>query len=137
MASENSTRQIKKILIVDDSRVNLRLLDKILSSVGYYVIQATNGADAVRTAKDALPDLIILDIAMPGIDGIQTACILRNDATTKEIPIIFLSSLIKKNQVRKKNALSGSSFLPKPYNKKILLREVREHLANSACHRPS
>ncbi|MDH7512191.1 MAG: response regulator [Clostridiales bacterium] len=123
-----------KILIVDDSQVNLRLLDKILSNVGYNVIQATNGADAVRAAKDAHPDLIILDIAMPGIDGIQAACILRNDAETKNIPIIFASSLIKRRRKRRTNTFLGSSFLPKPYNKTALLREIRGHLAHSRPH---
>lgn len=134
MTSNRSAPRKKKILIVDDSQVNLRLLDKILSRVGYNVIQATNGTDAVRTAKDAQPDLIILDIAMPGIDGIQAACLLRNDATTKNIPIIFASSLIKKRQKRKKHAPPGSSFLPKPYNRNILLKEIREHLADSRPH---
>ena len=134
MASKKSAPRKKKILIVDDSRVNLRLLDKILSGVGYNVIQATNGADAVRTAKDTKPDLIVLDIAMPGIDGLQAACLLRNDSTTKNIPIIFASSLIKKHQRTKKNVFPGSSFLPKPYNKNILLREIREHLAGSRPH---
>ncbi len=131
MASEKFVPRKKKILIVDDSQLNLRLLDKILSRVGYAVIQATNGADAVQAARDDHPDLIILDISMPGIDGIQAACILRNDAETKNIPIIFASSLIKKRQKSKKNAPPGSSFLPKPYNKNTLLREIREHLANS------
>lgn len=130
MPLEKSAPVKKKILIVDDSPVNLRLLDKILSRVGYETIQATNGADAFRAAKDTQPDLIILDIAMPGIDGLQAASLLRNDLTTKNIPIIFASSLIKKNQKRKKKAFPGSSFLPKPYNKTILLREIREHLAD-------
>lgn len=134
MAREKSAPRKKKILIVDDSQVNLRLLDEILSQVGYNVIKATNGADAVRTAKDTRPDLIILDIAMPGIDGIQAACILRNDVATKNIPIIFASSLIKKRQKRKNSSPHGSSFLPKPYNKNTLLREVREHLADSRPH---
>jgi CheY-like chemotaxis protein len=131
MASKKSVSRKKKILIVDDSRVNLRLLDKILSRVGYNVIQATNGGDAVRMAKDTHPDLVILDIAMPGINGIQAACLLRNDSATKNIPIIFASSLIKKHRKRKKDAPLSSSFLPKPYNKNILLREIREHLADS------
>jgi len=120
----------KKILIVDDSPVNLILLDSILSRVGYNVIQATNGEDAIQIARKEHPDLIILDIVMPGIDGLEAASRLKDQSATRTIPIIFVSSLVKKHSSMLKKMMPGHAFLPKPFKKQALLKEIREHLEN-------
>ena len=115
-------------MIVDDDRLSLKMLEKILSGAGYAVIQTTHGKDAIVMAKEEQPDLAILDIAMPDMDGIHVAIVLKNDPQTKNIPIIFLSSLVGKEIRKEKSALPGSSFLKKPPQKDDLLREIREHL---------
>jgi len=120
----------KKILIVDDSPVNLILLHRFLSRVGYNVIQATSGEEAIRMAGKEQPDLIILDIVMPGIDGLEAASRLKDQSSTRTIPIIFVSSLVKKHSSMLKKMAPGRSFLPKPFKKRALLKEIREHLEN-------
>jgi len=118
----------KKILIVDDEKDILALLGKRLSSSGYDVIKAENGKDAIVMAKNQSPDLIILDILMPGMDGSQTADILKNDATTKNIPIIFLTCLVTKDEEKEEHVRGGTYYIAKPYNPDEILNAVKQHL---------
>ena len=84
----------KKILIVDDDPITLMMLEKILLSAGYWVVQATNGKEALYIAEDYLPDLIILDIVMPVMDGTEAMVRLEKNPRAKNIPMLFLTSLI-------------------------------------------
>ncbi len=118
----------KKILIVDDETITLRLLEKKLSDAGYLVLKADNGKDAIILAKKEHPNLIMLDIVMPGIDGGETGHILKNDPQTKDIPILFLTCLVKKDEVKDGNLKGGNYFIAKPYNPDELLNEVGKHL---------
>lgn len=118
----------KKILIVDDEEDVLNVLERRLSVAGYSVFRTTNGKDAIITAKEKQPDLIILDIIMPGMDGADVANVLKNDPLTKNIPILFLTCLITPDEERTGNLISGSYFIAKPYNPEELLREIRKHL---------
>ncbi|MGQ9673535.1 MAG: response regulator [Candidatus Aminicenantales bacterium] len=120
----------KKILIVDDSPVNLRMLERILSRFGYSVVQARDGEEAVRVARQELPDLIILDILMPGLNGLEAASRIKDQSSTRAIPIIFISSTLKGRTAWTKKLIPESSFLPKPIKARMLLREIRERLAS-------
>lgn len=120
----------KKILIVDDSPVNLHMLERILSRFGYSVVQARDGEEAVRVARQELPDLIILDILMPGLNGLEAASRIKGQSSTRAIPIIFISSTLKGRTAWTKKLIPESSFLPKPIKARMLLREIRERLAS-------
>ena len=119
----------KKILIVDDEKDVLDVLEKRLSHAGYEVIKAENGKDALAMAKSQRPDLILLDIVMPEIDGAQTADILKSDPATKDIPIVFLTCLVTKEEEQSSdNVIAGRHFIAKPYNPKELLEVVQKHI---------
>lgn len=116
----------KKILIVDDEEHVLAVLENRLSKAGYSVIKATNGKDAVEMAKKELPALIICDVLMPDIDGGEVLNILRDERTTENIPIIFLTALLKEQE--KGRTAGGEYFMAKPYNPDELLAEVAKRL---------
>jgi len=118
----------KKILTVDDDRLALIMLERILTGAGYTVIQATNGKDAIAMVKQEQPDLAILDIDMPEMDGINLATILKNDRQTKNIPIIFLSASEGNGTRKEITSLPGCSFINKGLQKDDLLRKVKEHI---------
>jgi CheY-like chemotaxis protein len=116
------------ILIVDDDKVTLRTLEKILIRAGYSVIPLSLGKEAIKIAKDRSPDLIILDIMMPDMDGGDVAAVLKDDPETKSIPIIFLSSLITKREEQSSSRQHGLYFISKPFEREELLRKIRNSL---------
>ncbi len=118
-----------KILLVDDDKVQLKMLEKSLSSEGYKLAQATNGKEALSLAKTWNPDLIILDILMPEMDGGDIAKQLKRYRVTRNIPIIFLTSLLSKDDEKYQPDSGDRSYLAKPYEEKILLAEIRRLLA--------
>ena len=120
----------KKILIVDDDPVTLKMLEKILLSAGYCVAKATNGKEALYIADDFLPNLIMLDIDMPVMDGTETIERLRENPRTKNIPVIFLSSLITNKDEMGKFA-KNMGYLAKPIDREKLLKEIDKHLEKS------
>jgi len=113
----------KKILIVDDDPVSLEMLEKILLLEGYWVAKATNGKEALYIADEFQPDLIILDIVMPIMDGTEAMEKLEKNPRTKNIPVLFLTSLISKNDELGKFA-KDRRFLAKPIDREKLLEEV-------------
>lgn len=115
----------KKILVTDDEADLRGVLSMRLSEAGYEIIEADNGKDALRIAKEQTPDLLILDIMMPGMDGMSMSQQLKEDAATKDIPIIFLTGLQdKKTQSTDYN--SGANIIfAKPYEAKELLATVK------------
>jgi CheY-like chemotaxis protein len=118
--------EAKKILIVEDDPVNLQMLRKIFNDNEYSVIQACGGYEAIEVAKYDHPDVIVLDIAMPGIDGGEVANLLKKDSSTKKIPIIFLSSLIKKGEEKSSSTREGVYLMGKPFDRNELLMKVKE-----------
>ena len=116
----------KKILIVDDDPISLKMLKKVFDSSEYFVLSAYSGTEALRVVNNDHPDLIILDIVMPDIDGGDVANILRNNPVTKKIPIIFLSSLISKVEEKSSSHRDGIFLMAKPFNRDKLIRIVRQ-----------
>ena len=120
----------KKILIVDDDLVTLKMLEKILLSAGYWVVQATNGKEALYIADEFKPDLIILDIVMPIMDGTEAMEKLEKNPRTKNIPVLFLTSLISKKE-EFDNCTANRRFLAKPIDRDKLLEEVERCIGGS------
>ena len=117
-----------EVLIVDDDIITQNMLKTALGNAGYRFVVASNGKEALEMAMGRIPGVIILDIMLPDLDGGEVAEILRKDARTREIPVIFLSSLISKEEERTGTKKDIVSFLSKPYNREMLLNEVRRYL---------
>lgn len=115
----------KKILIVDDEENELSLLDLILSKAGHSVTTADNGKQALLLAKSICPDLVIVDLSMPDMDGGQVAEELKLRPETKDIPILFLTGLYTKEQEKEKgHMVAGNMILAKPCESRKLLAMV-------------
>ena len=118
----------KTILTVDDEERVLQLINDILSTKGYDVLTAMSGKEAIRKSKKSLPDLIVMDIMMPDIDGAEAVKLLKEDPTTKDIPILFLSGIIMKEEGKSDMDINvGGDFysaLPKPFGADELLTAV-------------
>jgi CheY-like chemotaxis protein len=82
----------KKILIVDDNQMNLELVSDILGINGYQVLQAGDAKTGIDIAKKEIPDLILMDVQLPGMDGLQATSILKEDAATRDIPVVALTA---------------------------------------------
>lgn len=121
----------KKVLIVDDEPEIVQFLGLRLANSGYKVLKAYNGIEAIKIAKRELPDLIVLDILMPGMDGSKAASILKESAETKDIPIIFLTCLFTKEEEKQSNMRGGVYFVAKPYDSDQLLNVIKENLRSS------
>lgn len=120
----------KLIFIVDDEEDMLKGLDKILSENNYSVITANNGYDVLNIAKKKKPDLIILDVMMPGVDGSDAAATLRENTQTADIPIIFLTALYsKEEEIKKGKIIAGNVFLSKPFEIEELLKSIEDVLS--------
>ena len=118
----------EKILIVDDEDSNLRLLSLLLSPLGYDIELASNGEEAVQKARDNRPDLIILDVLMPVMDGYEACRILKTGHETKHIPIIMVTGLYEREAKLKGLSVSANDFLAKPIDRIELTIRVRNLL---------
>jgi len=116
------------ILVVDDNQANLRLLTDVLSSRNYRVHEALNGPDALRIAQSARPDLVLLDISMPGMDGFQVCERLKADAYTRDIPVIFISALSGTDDVVRGFEMGGVDYITKPFKFREVLARIANHL---------
>ena len=124
----SSAKHKWKILVVDDQEFNLKILTQILEKSGYEVITAMDGYKARDLAKSESPDLILLDIMMPGESGIETCQSLKADPVTADIPVIFLSALEDvKSKVEGFNA-GGVDYVTKPFQNEEVLARVKTHL---------
>jgi len=116
------------ILLVDDAQVNLRMLSRILKEEGYQVRTASDGASALEDIEASLPNLILLDILMPNMDGYEVCQQLKSQIHTKDIPIIFISSLDQTEDKLKAFALGGVDYVTKPFQTPEVLARVKAHL---------
>ncbi|MCT7957381.1 response regulator [Laspinema palackyanum] len=116
------------ILVVDDTPDNLRLLSSVLTDNGYRVCKALKGDMALTVCKNALPDLILLDVMMPGMDGYEVCKCLKQQETTRQIPVIFLSALNDVEDKVKAFEAGGVDYISKPFQEAEVLSRVQTHL---------
>lgn len=121
--------QNARILIADDTPYNLKVLSAVLSQHNYHIILAHNGLETLTLAVTEIPDLILLDIMMPGMDGIEACQRLKQDPNTWDIPIIFLTAKSEDDDIIRGLELGAADYITKPFNPKILLARVRTHLS--------
>ena len=124
-----------KILIVDDVVSNVLLLKILLTNEKYQVCTANNGNMCIEQAKKEKPDLILLDVMMPDINGFDTAVILKKDPETQDIPIIFLTALNNPSDLVKGFQVGANDFLTKPFNKEELVMRVLHQIQLVAAKR--
>jgi len=116
------------ILVVDDNQLNLKLIEKVLTKEGHMTLLADNGPDARRMAAREHPDLILLDIEMPGEDGFEVIKKLKNDAATVTIPVLFLTGVSEVDVKLKGFELGAVDYILKPFHPQEVLARVRIHL---------
>ncbi len=117
-----------KVLIVDDTPRNIQILGSVLKEAGFSINIATNGREAIETAKKVIPDIILLDVMMPELDGFEACKILKSDEITQKIPIIFLTAKTEAKDILHGFDLGAADYVTKPFNSAELLARVKMHL---------
>ncbi len=120
----------RKILIVDDDRLNIRILGGILRAEGYVLGDASSGEQALATYEEFKPNLVLLDVMMPGIDGFETCRRIKSIYGEKSAPVIFITAKSESDDVVEGLGAGGADYLPKPFKPKEVLARIRSHLQN-------
>jgi len=126
---------LSDILIVDDTPANLRLLSQMLTERGYKVRAVLSGPQALMAAQAAPPDLILLDIRMPEMDGYEVCQRLKTGEQTRDIPVLFISALSETEDKLKAFTVGGVDYITKPFQFEEVLARVQTHLALRNLHR--
>jgi putative two-component system response regulator len=127
MSIETGTKN--RLLIVDDEPTNIHILSNILSE-DYEIRAANNGERAIEAAKSQSPDLILLDMIMPGLDGLQVCKLLRENEATKDIPVIFVTSMSDPANEELGLQAGAVDYISKPVSPPIVKARVKIHLQN-------
>ncbi|MCH5306554.1 MAG: hybrid sensor histidine kinase/response regulator [Prevotella sp.] len=128
-------RKDYKVLIVDDVHTNVLLVKLLLEKEGYQICTAANGKQCIEQTNKEKPDLILLDVMMPEMNGFETAIALKKDPVLREIPIIFLTALNSPTDLVKGFQVGANDFLSKPFNKEELLTRVLHQIELVAAKR--
>ena len=115
----------EKILVVDDEEDILELLRFNLLREGYNVSCAASGEEALRLAQSEIPDLLVQDLMLPGIDGLEVTKILKNDSRTKDIPIVMLTAKGEEADIVTGLELGADDYITKPFSPRVLVARVR------------
>jgi DNA-binding NtrC family response regulator len=118
----------EKILIVDDTPANIRVLSSVLEPRGYEILAAANGDQGLRIATRALPDLILMDVIMPGRDGFATCCALKEHQATRDIPVLFVTAKDDTGSVLRGFRCGAVDYVSKPVQPEEVLVRVETHL---------
>lgn len=128
METENSRKNAPTILIVDDISVNVTILENILTHEGYEAMTALSVQEALGLMKQTRPDLILSDLSMPEIDGLEFCRMLKNDQATRDIPFIFITVLNTSKEKEEAFTAGAVDFIPKPFDNVEVLMRVSNHL---------
>ncbi len=118
----------KSVLVVDDNLQNLQYLGNVLEENGYEPTLTRNGPQALEFLENEKPDLILLDIMMPEMDGYEVCKILKEDVSVKDIPVIFITAKTETDDIVKGFDVGGVDYVTKPFNSAELLARVRTHI---------
>jgi len=120
---------MKKVLVADDDRNVLYLISEVLAKGNYEVAQAVNGDHALKLARETHPDLIVLDVMMPGLDGLGVLRLLKDDPATRDIKVVVISAKTKPQDVEKGMAEGADAYLTKPFKVAELTATINKVLA--------
>jgi two-component system, cell cycle response regulator DivK len=118
----------KRILVVEDQEDNRRILRDLLTNAGYEIVQAENGREALAAAATEQPDLILMDIQLPLLDGYEVTRRLKADPALRAIPIIVVTSYALSGDENKARAAGCDAYVTKPYSTRALLAKIREYV---------
>lgn len=116
------------ILVVDDNPNNIKIVALIMSALKYKIVIATNGEQAIEMVKQTRPDLILMDVMMPKIDGFETCRIIKSKKENENIPVIFITALNDTDSLVKGFKAGGVDYISKPFNKDELISRMRTHI---------
>ena len=120
------------ILIVEDNEKNLKLVRDVLRHTGYQTIEAGTGEDGIRLAKERGPALILMDIQLPGMDGLELTRLLKSDPQTRSIQIVALTAYAMKGDEEKALAAGCDGYVTKPLDPDALRAVVADHIARGS-----
>jgi len=118
----------KRILVVEDQEDNRRILHDLLTNAGYEIVQAENGEEAVKAAAAQRPDLILMDIQLPLLDGYEATRRIKSDPALRAIPIIVVTSYALSGDESKARAAGCDAYVTKPYSPRAILAKIREYV---------
>jgi two-component system cell cycle response regulator DivK len=117
----------KRILVVEDDPDNRRIVAKVLSVEGYDVIEATDGIEALAQARAERPDLILMDLALPNVDGWEATRRLKSDPETRSIPVVALTAVAMRGDEEQARAAGCDDYLPKPARPAAIRAVVKKY----------
>jgi len=117
-----------KILVVDDHKTVLKLMEAVLKLKKYQVVYAEDGPQGIEVARRERPDLIFLDVMLPGMDGFKVCQYLKGDAVTKDIPIVFLTARGEEADMEMGRKSGGDDFVKKPFKSLEIMKVLEEFL---------
>ncbi len=120
----------RKVLIIDDDRINIRILASILQNEGFVISEGNSGERALELYEEIKPDLVLLDVVLPGIDGFATCREIRARHGDNAAPVIFITAKTESDDIVEGLAAGGVDYLPKPFRRKESLARIRTHLQN-------
>jgi len=118
----------KRILVVEDQEDNRRILRDLLTSAGYQPIEAVTGEEGLTLAETHCPDLILMDIQLPGLDGYEATQRIKTNPALRHIPVIAVTSYALSGDEVKARAAGCDAYVTKPFSPRALLAKIREHL---------
>jgi two-component system, sensor histidine kinase and response regulator len=126
--NKNILKPIPTVLVVDDNPKNVQIIALLLREQKYKIIIAVNGLSAIDLVDRARPDLILMDVMMPGMDGFEACQIIKTQTENENIPVIFLTALSEKINIVKGFEAGGVDYITKPFNKEELISRIKTHL---------
>ena len=121
--------EVARILIIEDNPSNMTLAKFVLESAGHVVLAAVDAEAGVTLARDQRPELILMDIQLPGMDGLEATALLKRDPATRSIPVVALTALAMKGDEERIRAAGCDGYIAKPLDYKEFLASVTAHLA--------
>ena len=116
------------VLVIEDTPANMKLVTMLLTTAGYDVVQARTAEDGIMLARETPPGLILMDITLPGMDGLEATAVLKSDERTRAIPVIAVTSLAMKGDEERIRAAGCDGYIPKPIRYKEFLQQVAKVL---------
>ncbi|NOZ56290.1 MAG: response regulator [Calditrichaeota bacterium] len=121
--------QGKRVLVVDDNDLNLELVTDLLEVAGFSVHSATTAEEGIQLARTTQPDLILMDVGLPGMDGLEAARILKNDPRTRGIPLVALTAHAMRGDRERALAAGCDGYITKPIDTRTFVRDVHRFVS--------
>jgi len=120
----------KTILVVEDNEMNMKLMRAVMRVGNYRMIEAMDAETGLRLVKESRPDMILMDIQLPGMDGLNATQLIKADPDLKDIPIFALTGFAMESDKERANDVGFEGYIVKPFNVKVLLDKISEYFRN-------